>query len=57
MLLRMLLLCALHVPFFSVLERVRSRGARTIIVYEVYLNKDAAVNGIGEQPIILREAD
>jgi hypothetical protein len=36
---------------------VRSRVARTIIVCEVYLNKDVVVNGIWKQPIILREAD
>ena len=35
--------------FHFILERVRSRDASTIIVREVYLNRDAAVNGKWEQ--------
>ncbi len=49
MLLGMLLLCALHVPFILAPEQARSRGARTIIVHAVYLNKDADVNGKWQQ--------
>ncbi len=51
MLLGMLLLCALHVPFFSTLERVRSTGARTIIVCKVYPDKMLLSIGKWEQKI------
>ncbi len=45
MLIGMRLLCAWHAPFIFSLKQVRSRVARTIIVCEVYPNRDAAVNG------------